>query len=85
MAKPGVETSSHWRWLLLLRRNSTLTNPASTPEPPCETKVIWLEKFLPDVVPNARIMSFGYQSNYMKSASKAGYQQLCSGTSERPY
>jgi hypothetical protein len=33
-------------------------------------EVLWLQDLLPDVVPNSRIMTFGYQSNYFKSAPK---------------
>jgi hypothetical protein len=35
-----------------------------------ERPVIWLEQFLPKYVPRSRIVTFGYQSDYFRSAPK---------------
>ncbi|KAL9611240.1 MAG: hypothetical protein Q9167_004094 [Letrouitia subvulpina] len=73
VAVPEGQKTKHWRWLLQISRSSapTSTTNIATPDSPAwETRVNWLEKFLPDIVPNTRIMTFGYQSNYMRSAPK---------------
>lgn len=69
-AVPEAQKSSHWKWLRQLSGNSGSPNPVAIPEPASQTEVVWLEKFLPRVVPNARILAFGYQSNYWRYAPK---------------
>ncbi|KIV92177.1 polyubiquitin [Exophiala mesophila] len=41
-----------------------------------ETGRLWLEDFLPEAMPNARIMTFGYDSSLLLSRSKAGIEDF---------
>ena len=69
VAVHGMNAHPYWTWAgkpkRSKKRHSKAKGARSSIEP-----VIWLERLLPPYVPDCRIMSFGYESAFLRSAPK---------------
>jgi hypothetical protein len=57
----GLASKPYWSWV-----GTKVATPRGLPQ----VHVDWLKELLPEVFPNCRILSFGYDSRYMRNAPK---------------
>jgi hypothetical protein len=73
VAVHGLSSDPYWAWVgrpkRTKKRQSSASPAAQDGSEPSES-VFWLQKYLPLHLPQCRILTFGYRSDYLKSAPK---------------
>ncbi|KFY69602.1 hypothetical protein V496_00117 [Pseudogymnoascus sp. VKM F-4515 (FW-2607)] len=70
VGKPKEQKTRPSAWTNRLGNRQSPSNDHQDPERPSEQPVNWLQQFLPKFAPKSRIVTFGYQSDYFRSAPK---------------
>jgi hypothetical protein len=58
----GLNAHPYYTW------TAEATNGTSKTSKQKKQKVMWLQSLLPDDIPNARILTFSYNSNYLRDS-----------------